>query len=82
MAFWIESHQSLSKHRTHGLWTFPNNHSAQTGHPCPFPLELPRRCIKLFSYRSGRCPPRQARAGQRAQAGVRRDRAIARGQGV
>lgn len=36
---------------THGLWTFPNNHSAQTGHPCPYPLELPRRCIKLFSFR-------------------------------
>ena len=34
---------------TNGLWSF----KAQTkkiGHPAPFPLELPNRCIKMFSY--------------------------------
>jgi site-specific DNA-methyltransferase (adenine-specific) len=31
-----------------GVWTF--NGAAPNGHPAPFPLELPRRCIKLFSY--------------------------------
>lgn len=35
---------------THGLWRFPNNHSGRWGHPCPFPAELARRCIKLFSF--------------------------------
>ncbi len=23
---------------------------SRVGHPAPFPIELPRRCIKLFSY--------------------------------
>jgi len=36
---------------TNGLWTF-NGQSKKGagGHPAPFPVELPRRCIKLFSY--------------------------------
>ena len=33
---------------TNGLWTF--NGAKKNGHPAPFPLELPRRCIQLFSY--------------------------------
>ena len=35
---------------TNGLWTFPGESRKRVGHPAPFPLELPRRCIKLFSY--------------------------------
>jgi site-specific DNA-methyltransferase (adenine-specific) len=35
---------------TNGLWTFNGESRKRTGHPAPFPLELPRRCIKLFSY--------------------------------
>ncbi len=35
---------------TNGLWTFNGERRKKTGHPAPFPLELPRRCIKLFSY--------------------------------
>lgn len=35
---------------TNGLWTFPGESKKRIGHPAPFPLELPRRCIKLFSY--------------------------------
>lgn len=35
---------------TNGLWTFPGESKKRVGHPAPFPLELPRRCIKLFSY--------------------------------
>lgn len=34
---------------TNGLWTFPGE-TKNIGHPAPFPIELPRRCIKLFSY--------------------------------
>ena len=36
---------------TNGLWTF-NGQSKKGagGHPAPFPVELPKRCIKLFSY--------------------------------
>lgn len=33
---------------TLGLWNFPGEQ--RDLHPAPFPLELPKRCIKLFSY--------------------------------
>jgi site-specific DNA-methyltransferase (adenine-specific) len=35
---------------TNGLWTFSGESKKKIGHPAPYPLELPRRCIKLFSY--------------------------------
>ena len=35
---------------TNGLWTFNGESKKRTGHPAPFPLELPRRCIRLFSF--------------------------------
>ncbi len=35
---------------TNGMWTFPGENRKNLGHPAPFPLELPLRCIKLFSY--------------------------------
>ena len=36
---------------TNGLWTFPGqNKKGAGGHPAPFPIELPKRCIKLFSF--------------------------------
>lgn len=35
---------------TNGIWNFNGESKKRIGHPTPFPLELPRRCIKLFSY--------------------------------
>lgn len=35
---------------TQGVWTFCGEKKSKIGHPTPFPVELPRRCIKLFSY--------------------------------
>ncbi len=35
---------------TNGLWSFPGESRKKIGHPAPFPLELPIRCIKLFSF--------------------------------
>jgi len=35
---------------TSGVWTFSGESAKKIGHPAPFPLELPRRCIKLFSF--------------------------------
>lgn len=35
---------------TNGLWTFNGESKKKVGHPAPFPIELPKRCIKLFSY--------------------------------
>ncbi len=35
---------------TNGVWTFSGESKKKVGHPAPFPVELPRRCIKLFSF--------------------------------
>jgi site-specific DNA-methyltransferase (adenine-specific) len=35
---------------TNGLWTFPGENSKKVNHPAPFPRELPKRCLKLFSF--------------------------------
>ena len=36
---------------TNGVWTFSGqNKKGAGGHPAAFPLELPKRCIKLFSF--------------------------------
>ncbi len=36
---------------TNGIWTFNGqSKKAAGGHPAPFPIELPKRCIKLFSF--------------------------------
>ena len=35
---------------TNGVWTFSGESKKKIGHPAPFPIELPRRCIKLFSF--------------------------------
>lgn len=35
---------------TNGVWNFSGEQRSRIGHPAPFPLELPRRCIKLFSF--------------------------------
>jgi len=35
---------------TNAVWDFSGESKTKIGHPSPFPVELPRRCIKLFSY--------------------------------
>jgi len=35
---------------TNGVWNFSGESKKRIGHPAPFPIELPKRCIKLFSY--------------------------------
>jgi site-specific DNA-methyltransferase (adenine-specific) len=35
---------------TNGLWTFNGESKKKIGHPAPFPVQLPTRAIKLFSY--------------------------------
>lgn len=39
---------------TNGLWRFNGERGKRVGHPAPFPVELPRRCIKLFSFEGDR----------------------------
>ncbi len=33
-----------------GLWEFSGESRIKIKHPAPFPVELPRRCIRLFAY--------------------------------
>ncbi len=35
---------------TNGLWSFNGESAKRIGHPAPYPVELPYRCIKMFSY--------------------------------
>ncbi len=35
---------------TNGVWLFSGESKKKIGHPAPFPIELPKRCIKLFSF--------------------------------
>jgi site-specific DNA-methyltransferase (adenine-specific) len=35
---------------TLGVWQFPGESPKRVGHPAPFPPELPRRLIKLYSF--------------------------------
>lgn len=35
---------------TNGMWTFPGENKKKRNHPAPFPEELARRCIRLFTF--------------------------------
>ncbi len=35
---------------TNGVWVFNGEKKSRIGHPAPFPIDLPTRCMKLFSY--------------------------------
>ena len=36
---------------TKSVWTFPAVSAKEVGHPAPFPVELPYRCIQLYTYK-------------------------------
>ena len=35
---------------TKSIWTFPTESAKRIGHPAPFPVELPRRLIQLYTF--------------------------------
>lgn len=35
---------------TKSVWTFGAESAKRVGHPAPFPVELPLRCIKLYTF--------------------------------
>ncbi|MHA2092934.1 MAG: DNA-methyltransferase [Candidatus Kariarchaeaceae archaeon] len=35
---------------TKSVWAFPTESAKKIGHPAPFPVELPYRCIQLYSF--------------------------------
>jgi len=32
------------------IWRFPTESAKKVGHPAPFPVELPRRCVEFYTY--------------------------------
>jgi len=36
---------------TRSIWSFPTESASKVRHPAPFPVELPRRLIKLYSWK-------------------------------
>jgi modification methylase len=36
---------------TKSIWEFPAESANKVGHPAPFPLELPYRCIQLYTFK-------------------------------
>ncbi|MHC1625129.1 MAG: DNA-methyltransferase, partial [Methermicoccaceae archaeon] len=36
---------------TKSIWEFPSESAKRVGHPAPFPVELPRRCIQLYTFK-------------------------------
>jgi len=36
---------------TKSLWTFPTESARKVGHPAPFPVELPYRCMQLYTFK-------------------------------
>jgi site-specific DNA-methyltransferase (adenine-specific) len=36
---------------TKSIWEFPAESAIRIGHPAPFPVELPYRCIQLYSFK-------------------------------
>jgi len=35
---------------TKSIWSFPTESARRVNHPAPFPVELPRRCIEMFTF--------------------------------
>ncbi len=36
---------------TKSVWDFPAESARRVGHPAPFPVELPRRCMELYTFK-------------------------------
>jgi DNA modification methylase len=36
---------------TKSIWSFPPESAKKVGHPAPFPIELPYRCIQLYTFK-------------------------------
>jgi DNA modification methylase len=44
------SHEEFTNWVQNSIWDFPPASATQEKHPAPFPEELPRRCIRLYSF--------------------------------
>ena len=56
------------------LWDIPSESASRVGHPAPFPVELPRRLIELYTYRGDLVYDPFMGSGTTAVAALRTDR--------
>jgi len=59
---------------TTDVWDLPAESATRVGHPAPFPVELPRRLIELYTYRDDLVLDPFLGSGTTAVAAVRTDR--------
>jgi site-specific DNA-methyltransferase (adenine-specific) len=59
---------------TKSIWSFPTESAKKIGHPAPFPVELPSRCIQLYTYKNDIILDPFMGSGQTAIAAVMLDR--------
>jgi len=59
---------------TTDVWDLPAESATRVGHPAPFPVELPRRLIELYTYRGDLVLDPFMGSGSTAVAAVRTDR--------
>ncbi len=56
------------------VWDIPSESATRVGHPAPFPVELPRRLIELYTYRGDLVLDPFVGSGSTAVAAVRTER--------
>ena len=56
------------------VWDIPTESATRVGHPAPFPVELPKRLIELYTYRDDVILDPFAGSGSTAVAALRTDR--------
>ena len=59
---------------TKSVWTFPAVSAKKIGHPAPFPVELPYRCIQLYTFKGEVVLDPFIGSGQTAIAAIRTGR--------
>ena len=59
---------------TKSVWTFPTETARKVGHPAPFPVELPRRLIQLYTFAGELVLDPFMGSGQTAIAALRSER--------
>ena len=59
---------------TKSVWTFPSESAVRTGHPAPFPVELPYRLIQLYTFQGEVVLDPFMGSGQTAMAAMKTDR--------
>jgi DNA modification methylase len=59
---------------TTDVWEFPPESATRVGHPAPFPVELPRKLIDLYTYEGDLVLDPFMGSGSTAVAAIRRDR--------